>query len=420
MLSPTHRCIAVVLFALGMALAAYPSAATAGRYERSLQPPTLSSGEGKVLRAVRRWGRSQRLRLVHDARLHLTARWYVERGDGDRTRAIDIEPLREQARRWGWTDGELSALRLRIPSLASLAPLRQLLSRRMAGRRINRVGVAVRRTGSHWDVMVLLSQQRVHLQPFAAWLPPRRDLRLRGRIDRGMFASAARPEAIGMTLVTAAAEGASRRTPVPLSGRDFAITVGPAFLQGPRVDVQLLLDVGGGPEIAAQFPLQIGVPAWSATPVVMPPTLRSAAPAGDAMGAERRLLEAITTVRRRQDLPVLPVDAVLAEAARSHARDMVDNGFFAHVSPSSGDVTRRLHRRGVHFLRAWENLGQGVSVDEIFREWMLSPSHRANLLDKQARQVGIGVALVQHGEARRLVAVCVLAQPTAGSQAVDQ
>ena len=78
---------------------------------------------------------------------------------------------------------------------------------------------------------------------------------------------------------------------------------------------------------------------------------------------------------------------------------MVKRNYFAHVSKSGTDFVTRLTRTGyLRGARAWtvgENLawgsGKRSTPREIVAAWMNSPGHRANILQRRFREIGIGV-----------------------------
>ena len=109
----------------------------------------------------------------------------------------------------------------------------------------------------------------------------------------------------------------------------------------------------------------------------------------------------INVQRRARGLASLSANATLARAARRHANDMVLRGYFSHVSPTGVTFTTRLQRNG--YLRsgcswsAGETLAWGTGAAATpagaVSAWMHSPPHRAVLLGRAYRDVGIGVAL---------------------------
>jgi uncharacterized protein YkwD len=113
----------------------------------------------------------------------------------------------------------------------------------------------------------------------------------------------------------------------------------------------------------------------------------AAAPAPNA--AEQALLAEMNRVRAAHGAPALRIDGRLEAAARSHSRDMLRRGYFAH-----GDFARRLTGVGARGPTVGENLGWGVgfrgTAQGIVAAWLESPSHRANLLRRGFRRVGLG------------------------------
>jgi uncharacterized protein YkwD len=89
----------------------------------------------------------------------------------------------------------------------------------------------------------------------------------------------------------------------------------------------------------------------------------------------------------------------LARAALAHARDMVRRSYFAHDAPSGATFVDRIKLRGYMNGRVlWtvgENLAWGSGSRsrprDIHERWMRSPPHRANILNRRFREIGIAV-----------------------------
>jgi uncharacterized protein YkwD len=109
-------------------------------------------------------------------------------------------------------------------------------------------------------------------------------------------------------------------------------------------------------------------------------------------GQEQSLLASINRARARHGLPPLRISAPLQRAARSHSRAMLRTGSFGH-----GDWYRRLRRHGARGRMLGETIAWGVgssgSAGALVRMWLSSPSHRATLLHRGFRYVGVGVAV---------------------------
>jgi uncharacterized protein YkwD len=120
--------------------------------------------------------------------------------------------------------------------------------------------------------------------------------------------------------------------------------------------------------------------------------LALAVPAAGLAGMTRdetSLLQEMNRVRAQHGLVPLRYDARLERAARSHSREMITAGTFAH-----GAFANRMHKFAVHGRLAGENLAWGTGYlatpRGIVTAWLASPEHRANLLRASFSRVGIG------------------------------
>jgi hypothetical protein len=127
--------------------------------------------------------------------------------------------------------------------------------------------------------------------------------------------------------------------------------------------------------------------------------------AGDLVTAlsapDRRavLLCTIDAERAARGLSPVRASAQLARAAQGHADDMVTRQFFEHVTPGGSTLGDRVHATGyIDGRRDWE-LGEAIAWAEqpldtsvsLMRAWLGSPEHRAIILDREFRDVGVGV-----------------------------
>lgn len=113
---------------------------------------------------------------------------------------------------------------------------------------------------------------------------------------------------------------------------------------------------------------------------------------GAQRAQEQTVVQAINHVRRVRGLPPLRVGVRLQAAARAHSRAMARTGAFTH-----GNWYNRLRRHGVKGRMLGETIAWGVGSDgtaaAIVGMWMASPPHRATLLRRGFRRVGVGVAV---------------------------
>ena len=104
-------------------------------------------------------------------------------------------------------------------------------------------------------------------------------------------------------------------------------------------------------------------------------------------------------IRAERGLPLLRENGRLRKAALRHSVDMVGRGFFEHTTPNGVSMTDRIMAsRYVPRNAGWaigENLAWGTgklaTPREVMRAWMESPGHRANVVKRAYREIGIGV-----------------------------
>jgi len=103
--------------------------------------------------------------------------------------------------------------------------------------------------------------------------------------------------------------------------------------------------------------------------------------------------------RAARGLTALKPDRQLQRAALAHGGDMVVHQYFAHEGLDGSEPAERIRSAG--YLSgggAWrigENLAWGTgdlaTPRSIMAAWMHSPGHRANILQRDYRQIGFGV-----------------------------
>ena len=109
----------------------------------------------------------------------------------------------------------------------------------------------------------------------------------------------------------------------------------------------------------------------------------------------------VNRVRARRGLRPFRSNGRLALAARRHSRNMVRRRFFSHWSPSGASPLHRIRRtgylRGARSFLVGENIGWGAgsraTPSAVVSAWMHSPPHRAAILSRRFRSIGLGVAL---------------------------
>jgi uncharacterized protein YkwD len=131
------------------------------------------------------------------------------------------------------------------------------------------------------------------------------------------------------------------------------------------------------------------------------PTKRATAARVQLSQMESSLLGQINAVRARHRLKPFRLSAGLTAAATQHSQSMAQKGYFSHDSANGGSFWKRIASfYGYRGYRDWsvgENLlwsSPDVSAPGALRMWMTSPEHRANLLARGWREVGLAAVHV--------------------------
>ena len=101
--------------------------------------------------------------------------------------------------------------------------------------------------------------------------------------------------------------------------------------------------------------------------------------------------------RIRYNLSPLALDPELCRIARIKSEDMRDNRYFAHESPTYGDVRHMLKQFGYSYTAAGENIAHHRDTEKAQAALISSPGHRRNILSTAYTKVGIGIAFDAQG-----------------------
>ena len=90
---------------------------------------------------------------------------------------------------------------------------------------------------------------------------------------------------------------------------------------------------------------------------------------------------------------VLVESSLLTNAAQMKANDMALKGYFSHIGPSGEKPWFWFEKIGYKYSYAGENLAVDFTESEDVTEgWINSAKHKANLLNTNFTEIGIGVA----------------------------
>lgn len=132
---------------------------------------------------------------------------------------------------------------------------------------------------------------------------------------------------------------------------------------------------------------------------------------------EQQLLTLANQSRKQAGAPLLVLDAGLSRAARIHAQAMVAAQQLSHQFDGEPSLAIRLaDRTNLHLDQEAENVALDNDAQHGHEHLMLSPAHRANLLNPAYNVAGVGV--VRSGEQLYIVQVFGHALPNYSVAAV--
>lgn len=104
------------------------------------------------------------------------------------------------------------------------------------------------------------------------------------------------------------------------------------------------------------------------------------------------LLKYTNKKREENGVSNLVLNQKLSEAAEKKARDMFEDGYWAHVSPDGTEPWDFILGEGYEYIYAGENLAKNFSTSkEVVEAWFKSPSHKSNLIGANYDEVGFAV-----------------------------
>lgn len=134
---------------------------------------------------------------------------------------------------------------------------------------------------------------------------------------------------------------------------------------------------------------------------------------------EKQMHARLNRDRAKYGLQPLKWDAKLADIARFHSRDMKQNSFFGHNSPTTGSLDDRVVMAGYLALVARENVAIAPDVETGQDGLLASRGHFENIMSRDVTRVGIGIVPGSSSDPRDLTITQVFAKP-ASSQSPSQ
>ncbi len=112
---------------------------------------------------------------------------------------------------------------------------------------------------------------------------------------------------------------------------------------------------------------------------------------------EEEVVRLVNEIRRNYGLRELTINWQLSRVARYKSQDMLDNRYFSHTSPTYGSPFDMIRAFNIYFRYAGENIAMGYSTPAaVVNGWMNSEGHRANILNANYTQIGVGYVANGH------------------------
>jgi uncharacterized protein YkwD len=142
-----------------------------------------------------------------------------------------------------------------------------------------------------------------------------------------------------------------------------------------------------------------------ARPRVVKVAATSAAPSNtpnNTIELEQKAFQLLNQKRVEIGLTQLVWSESMAKVARLHSSNMAAFKFFSHKGLDGLQVDGRAESLG---FRKWQGIGENIAYNRGFanpvefavERWMLSDSHRENLLDKRWKESAVGIAIAKDG-----------------------
>ena len=111
----------------------------------------------------------------------------------------------------------------------------------------------------------------------------------------------------------------------------------------------------------------------------------------EEMSFAKEVVELTNDERTQRGLDPLEMDADLAKAAQNHSDAMASKDFFSHTGANGSSPFERIEDTGYDYSTAGENIAVGQQTPQmVVDSWMGSSGHRANILNPDFTEIGIG------------------------------
>ncbi|SEB44881.1 CAP domain-containing protein [Paenibacillus sp. GP183] len=141
--------------------------------------------------------------------------------------------------------------------------------------------------------------------------------------------------------------------------------------------------------------LVLNIPGASYSPPSPPKSTGSTTPksTGSTISVSSYANQVVSLVNKERanaGLSALSSDSALSSMALAKAKDMYNNNYFSHTSPTYGSPFAMMTAFGIKYSYAGENIAMGQRTpQEVMTAWMNSAGHRQNILSPNFAKIGV-------------------------------
>lgn len=112
-----------------------------------------------------------------------------------------------------------------------------------------------------------------------------------------------------------------------------------------------------------------------------------------------KVIELVNTARAKEGLSPLTKDTTLTNLSNIRSKETAT--LFSHQRPDGTSWSTVLKQNNVSYTSAAENIAAGQNTPEaVVKEWMNSPSHRANIMNSEYNKIGVSCYVDQNAPYR--------------------
>ncbi|MGG1550879.1 CAP domain-containing protein [Paenibacillus ferrarius] len=136
--------------------------------------------------------------------------------------------------------------------------------------------------------------------------------------------------------------------------------------------------------------MKLNIPGVSTGGNTTPSTPTASAPSSSQSAYAAQVVTLVNQERAKAGLSALTINSALSTMALDKAKDMYNNGYFDHTSPTYGSPFDMMTQYGIRYTYAGENIAKGQQTPEaVMTAWMNSAGHRQNILSPNYTQIGV-------------------------------